>query len=302
MNNSNIEKILHILRCPATGSRLSIDVDALVSEGDQRIRYPIINGIIDFVGSRSDYDQHWNEFSELPTSSTKLAQAKDFIDWINCSAGDLKDVDIILDVGCGDGNHLPFFPVNSTVIALDYSDSVYVVKKRYSNMENLIVLRADAMHLPVADKSVGLIVSYSCFNHLPEPKLGMLEVMRVLKEDAYAAIWGYGTNSSFIFYGFRAAKLVAKVFRRVGMESILIYALIPLLRWLPSATRIRPGRNSMKECKEIISTNLAPEYVHILFKWTWDDLKVDGLKLVSNYKQQCGQLFRKADSGEINVQ
>lgn len=292
MTSSNIENVLRLLRCPVTRSRLVLDHDSVVSENDSTIRYPIVDGVVDFVGVGSDYDEHWVKFSDLSASSTKLKQAYDFIDWIrdHGGIGDKKD-SIIVDIGCGDGNHIPFYPKDSIVIAIDYSESVRVVKSRYGDMKNLVVLRADATRLPIDDSTVDLVVSYGCFNCLPEPRHGLSETSRILKNNGYAAVWGYGTDSFLIFNGIRAARMLAKIFRSLKMEKTFIYSLIPLLYFLPSATRIRPGKNSIAECKEIISTNLAPQYVHILYKWAWNDIKGDSLSYVCDYKQSCGQLF-----------
>ena len=66
-----------------------------------------------------------------------------------------------------------FIPFDAIVIAVDYSASVQTVSERFGHLPNVIVVRADAKSLPFRSESVDAIPSYSCFNHLDNPKEGI---------------------------------------------------------------------------------------------------------------------------------
>ena len=69
-----------------------------------------------------------------------------------------KEKLVFLDIGCGDGCHIPFIPFDAIVIAVDYSASVQTVSERFGHLPNVIVVRADAKSLPFRSESVDAIL------------------------------------------------------------------------------------------------------------------------------------------------
>ncbi len=296
MSANNISNIIELLRCPVTGDKLTLQGQTLIGKTRPDVAYPIDNGIIDFVGKSSDYDSHWTEFSVLEPSRVKLDQAKEFLYWVDGNVGyQCHPHGIVVDIGCGDGNHLPFLPSGWIKIAIDYSSSVEIVRKRYANLDNLFVIRADASRLPIRDAAVDLVISYGCMNCMPTPKSGVDEAARVLRDGGAVALWGYGTRSTLVFMGIRGVRLIAKALKPLKLDVALAYLLVPFLYFFPSNTGISLKTNSAKECLEIVSTNLSPDNVHILYSWSWRDIAPKALKFVAEFEKQCGQLFIKYD-------
>ena len=50
--------IVEILRCPATGSRLTVEGDELIATEDPAIRYPITNGVPRLLTDSADPKGH----------------------------------------------------------------------------------------------------------------------------------------------------------------------------------------------------------------------------------------------------
>ncbi|MCR4316462.1 MAG: class I SAM-dependent methyltransferase [Planctomycetes bacterium] len=295
MQYDNFRKIISILRCPDTGDDLDLKDGHLVCSGHPEIKYPIINGVARFVeyGSSIGYNDHWENFGEIDVNQRKLELGKKYVDWAfeNRSGG---DGEIVLDIGCGDGNHIPFLPENSIKIALDYSGSVDIVSRRYADkVKNLAIIQADAGKLPIKNESIDCVVSYSCFNHLPELSTGIDEAKRVLKSGGLIAPWAYGTESAFIYSAFNALRKIYRWSSSRVWKSLIVYGLIPSLLIHKNSSGISPFKNSLKECAEIISTNLSPEYVHVFHGFSWKDFFAEGYEYLNEYDTPVGQKFIK---------
>ncbi len=175
--------ILHLLQCPSCGGELIQRSTELLCTHTAAHRYPIKNGIVRFVSQEEgiDYDTHWKNFSKNAISLTKINQAENFIKWF-LKDEDLNDISnkIVLDIGCGDGNHLPSLPQAAIKIAIDYSCVVDLVARRYKDLKNLFIIQADAQHLPFKENVADYCISYGCLNCLPNPAIGVREVDRVV--------------------------------------------------------------------------------------------------------------------------
>lgn len=104
-----------------------------------------------------------------------------------------KDVKKILDVGCGNGNHVHFFAKQGfEVYGIDISEEAINIAKDWMKKEGLTAnLRAiDAEKLPFEDKFFDVIISHGVLDHISfsKAKKTMDEIKRVLKPNGYAFI------------------------------------------------------------------------------------------------------------------
>tara|TARA_B110001452_G_scaffold261342_1_gene260040 strand:+ start:532 stop:1428 length:897 start_codon:yes stop_codon:yes gene_type:complete len=290
----NINTILPFLKCPITGGNLIFKNGELISEADSNIKFPIVNNVIKFVSSDEvlSYNEHWEKFEDLTVSNTKLQQGEKFVNWVS-SDKKMDDDSVILDVGCGDGSHIPYMPKNAIKIALDYSNCVHIVEKRYRETNNLFIIQADAQRLPIKENVIDFSIVYSCYNHLPNLKLGVSEGERVLKKNGYIGIWGYGTDSAFLYHGINFVRWIYHLFKSKTYHTFIAICLTPSLLFVRNSTGIRLGRNNFNEVYEIVSTNLSPEIVTLVYKFKWQDFVSKNLELISEYGINCGQLFKK---------
>jgi SAM-dependent methyltransferase len=105
----------------------------------------------------------------------------------------------VLDMGCGFGRHaFALLKQGADVVALDYSlDEVAEVNKWIAAMQlagevpagaNGIGVRGTAYALPFADGTFDAVVASEVLEHLPDDRLAMSELVRVLKPGGRLAV------------------------------------------------------------------------------------------------------------------
>jgi ubiquinone/menaquinone biosynthesis C-methylase UbiE len=94
-----------------------------------------------------------------------------------------KNVDSILDVGCGNGwIAKEFLPKGKTVASLDISvTNPSIVKKLYSYPKHFAIA-ADSFHLPFNDNSFDCVIASEIIEHVVDPDGFIKELFRVVKK------------------------------------------------------------------------------------------------------------------------
>ncbi|MFC1511329.1 class I SAM-dependent methyltransferase [Candidatus Margulisiibacteriota bacterium] len=111
--------------------------------------------------------------------------------WTSKMVSLIRQDGLILDNGCGTGM-LAESLTKAKVIGLDISKGMLnKAKKRLSNL-----VLADSQDLPFKDNIFDTVFCRSILHHLPNPKLGVSEIHRVLKVGGEAIF--SETNSSFL--------------------------------------------------------------------------------------------------------
>jgi ubiquinone/menaquinone biosynthesis C-methylase UbiE len=85
-----------------------------------------------------------------------------------------------LEVGCGTGRNLPRYSVETLVALEPEADALAKARKR---SPNTLFVRASAQALPFREGAFDTVVSSLVFCSVPEPREGLAEVRRVLKDD-----------------------------------------------------------------------------------------------------------------------
>ena len=110
----------------------------------------------------------------------------------------INDGDITLDAGCGDGRHSweVYNRNDSAVVAFDI-DTVCVKKNKYM-LDSLKeqkgvkgdyhLLVANVTKLPFKDGSFGKVICSEVLEHIPEDKMALDELIRVLRKDGAIGI------------------------------------------------------------------------------------------------------------------
>ncbi len=86
-----------------------------------------------------------------------------------------------LDVGCGTGRNLPLYAAGVRVIGLDPSRDALASARRRAPGAALV--QGDAQALPFRDAVFDTVVSGLVFCSVPDPRRGLAEVRRVLRQD-----------------------------------------------------------------------------------------------------------------------
>ncbi|MCL2159680.1 MAG: class I SAM-dependent methyltransferase [Oscillospiraceae bacterium] len=95
---------------------------------------------------------------------------------------------ILLDLACGDGLYtVPLLRCGVKIIAMDISDKMLsLLYKRAKNanadISSLIVCRANALDIPLADGSVDSVIANSMLHLISKPEIVVNEIYRVLKK------------------------------------------------------------------------------------------------------------------------
>ncbi len=96
----------------------------------------------------------------------------------------LKDNDIIIDIGSNDATTLSFFENNVLKIGVDYTGSKFLEK--YEEHKSLLVpdfFPSKKLDEIIKGKKAKIISSYSCFYDLPDPVFFAKEVSKILSSD-----------------------------------------------------------------------------------------------------------------------
>ncbi|MBO0877854.1 MAG: class I SAM-dependent methyltransferase, partial [Pseudonocardia sp.] len=96
----------------------------------------------------------------------------------------------VVDVGCGDGFHLPMFARGArTVVGVEpHPPLVRRARRRVAELPNVRVLEAGAERLPLEDASVDLVHARTAYFFGPGCEPGLTEADRVLRPGGVLAV------------------------------------------------------------------------------------------------------------------
>lgn len=110
----------------------------------------------------------------------------------------IRDGDLILDVGCGEGRHSiqAYQAAQCTVCALDIEQKNAIKTKFFlktldeenGNRGKWLSLRANAVSMPFPDVSFDKIICSEVLEHIPEDQRVVNEFKRILKNDGILAV------------------------------------------------------------------------------------------------------------------
>ena len=115
----------------------------------------------------------------------------------------LDSNDVVLDLGCGTG--FLFQRITKKVgllVGIDVSSDVLrVAKKHTKNMQNIVLVRADADNTPFPDQIFDKVFAVTVLQNMPEPTKTIAEMKRTAKPQAIFAVTGLKkkfTKESFV--------------------------------------------------------------------------------------------------------
>ena len=131
-------------------------------------------------------EKDWDEYvasAEAVSRSTGFQDLRDRI----LEAAEIQAGDEVLDLGAGTGLlTLPSAAAGTRVWAVDISQgmlSYLETKARSADLDNIELVVASVVSIPLVDGSVDVAISNYCFHHLPaeEKMTALAEVERILK-------------------------------------------------------------------------------------------------------------------------
>lgn len=217
-------------------------------------------GFIRFLPKSADYfSAHWehNQLPEIPASKLSIAKA-----FLAPLAGKLSQ-GRVLDVGAGDGVHLHHLKSAAPSLecaGLDISASGLSTCHR--RCPDALLLQADAQAIPLADASVDAAFSYGVLAYLPNPWQGLKEMARVTKPGGFIGLWMYPRKSGLAGTLLGLTRMIVPRLPRF-LQAHIADVIVPLLRFLPTASTVHLGNASWAACREVVLVNIAPP--HLIF-------------------------------------
>ena len=173
--------------------------------------YEIINGIPRFVSSKnysSSFGFEWHRWPKVQFESENINKpmenhTRNMFDKITEFQENISGEEVfILDMGVGAGRFADIaLEKKFSVIGVDYSNAIDVAASNlnYDNRDDILLIQADALSLPIKNKMVNYVYSIGVLHHTPNPLDGVKESYRVLKNEGEFALCVYGKSSHYDF-------------------------------------------------------------------------------------------------------
>ncbi len=111
-----------------------------------------------------------------------------------CIARGARGVDV--GSGCGYDTYIMARHNPSTqIVSIDLSDGVYENKKLAAGLKNVRIIKGSCLDMPLKNEIFDFAYSFGVLHHTPDPRKGLLEIVRVLKKGCPAFIYLYEDHS-----------------------------------------------------------------------------------------------------------
>ncbi|MBS2025158.1 MAG: methyltransferase domain-containing protein [Deltaproteobacteria bacterium] len=212
--------LLEHLCCPACRAPLKlgeVKVDGgWIEEGSLTctgcaLVYGIEYGVPNFVEPRgradvqqttSGFARNWNAFNDIILEDEKLNDEL-FRDWILPMDPEVMRGKIVLEPGCGMGRWLRVAATYSPkiLIGLDYSEVAYTAGRNTKDLENVHVVRADILRMPLKTK-IELTYCLGVVHHTPEPSRTFDALVEAMSPAGAMCVWVYGKENNGWIHNF----------------------------------------------------------------------------------------------------
>ena len=250
--------LLDLLRCPATGEKLSVrpesaqslvEAESLVSLSGNT-EYPVIEGIPRFVPRENYSDSfgvQWNLFREtqLDSRSGIDASADRFWSATDWSPNDLQGK-VVLDAGCGAGRFAEIAAgAGAFVVCIDFSSAVSATKQNLGDQKDVLILQADINNLPFARESFDCVYSLGVLQHTPNPEQSFKSLPEFLRPDGrfcadfYEKSWRSLFHPKYWLRPITTRMSDGIVLRLLKVMIPILYPIGRLITLLPLGSKLR---------------------------------------------------------------
>jgi ubiquinone/menaquinone biosynthesis C-methylase UbiE len=143
-----------------------------------------------FLDYRRFVERHYDGVAGKLTGFTGLVTGHEMLAGrlIRPSAFDVRGCKHILDAGCGNGRYTRFLlrhaDRDAVITAFDLSQRMLKRARRRLHSARVSFAAADLTRLPYSDATFDAIVCGWVLEHLPDPRLGLHELARVMRPNA----------------------------------------------------------------------------------------------------------------------
>jgi SAM-dependent methyltransferase len=197
------EELLALLRCPACGSRLtlqrgsdgrSIVSGILVCDKCSEV-YQIRDSIPRFVrddGYAKNFSLQWNLHPRTQLDTDGRRPSEEFLRRATGFSPEVVRGKLVLDAGCGAGRYAEVISRwGGEVAAVDLSYAVDACGINLSRRDNVHVVQSDLLGLPFSEQLFDVVFSVGVLHHTPDPRAAFFNLVRYVKPGGQIAIWVY---------------------------------------------------------------------------------------------------------------
>ncbi len=181
-----------VLACPRDRSTLWLDADAWRCR-ECEFSATIQNGVARFAGETysASFGRQWNRYDvSRPEEDAAVFRVKTGVD-----PAELRGLRV-LDAGCGGGRYARLLAAHGAlVLAVDLSTAVDKAQSLCAEYENVGILQADLLDLPLRDESFDFAFSIGVMHHSPDPRKAFAQVAAKVKRGGRLAVWLYRRNT-----------------------------------------------------------------------------------------------------------
>lgn len=188
---SPLDRVLPLLRCPATGSALTHQGDRLVSADEPDTSYPVQpNGVPlfaaipkteDSIRQQAHYDRVAAAYIANLNYPHTIVYQQSLDDAVTEAVAD-QPLGTTLEVCCGRGEAFALFADQiETGIGVDISAQMLASAREHHDPARFTFLQGDATNLPVADSSIDTVFMLGGVHHVNDRQTLFNEIARVLK-------------------------------------------------------------------------------------------------------------------------
>jgi SAM-dependent methyltransferase len=193
--NAHLVNLIRCPRCRAPGLGLAGEPPRELTCRSCGLTVPIFEGIPRLVNRSGSYaasfGRQWNRYDVArPEEDAATFRVK-----AGVAHSDLAGR-LVLDAGCGGGRYARLAGSGGArVVGVDLSEAVTKAAALCAQMPEVLIIQADLLDLPLADRVFDFVYSIGVLHHAPDPRRAFGEIARKVKPGGRLAVWLYRRNT-----------------------------------------------------------------------------------------------------------
>jgi SAM-dependent methyltransferase len=180
---------------PPTGTLRDVERDAHIVVDLHDPTWPVIRRIDESLAdNRGWYLSEMQAFFAVRAATWDAKFGADLPAYVHAiSQIGIRVGSTVLDVGCGTGRALlalrAVVGLSGHVVGIDYTAQMLAAARDSGRADHALLIRADALHLPLPDALADAVFAAGLIGHLPEVEAGLFELARVTADRGRLALF-----------------------------------------------------------------------------------------------------------------